>query len=61
MTDEPGATNTPEMIAGVAELHPELAFDFAMAHMAAINERVDVVVAQRLLSVARRRHRTIRR
>jgi aminopeptidase N len=41
LTDEPGATNTPAMIAGVAELHPDLAFDFAMAHMAAINERVD--------------------
>jgi aminopeptidase N len=41
LTDEPGVTNTPAMIAGVADLHPELAFDFAMAHMAAINERVD--------------------
>ena len=30
------------MIADVGRLHPELAFDFAMAHMAAINERVDV-------------------
>jgi aminopeptidase N len=41
LTDEPGATNTPAMIAGVANLHPELAFDFALAHMAAVNERVD--------------------
>jgi aminopeptidase N len=41
LTDEPGPTNTPAIIAGVADLHPELAFDFAMAHMAAINERVD--------------------
>jgi aminopeptidase N len=41
LTDEPGPTNTPAMIAGVANLHPELAFDFALAHMAAINERVD--------------------
>jgi aminopeptidase N len=41
LTDEPGATNTPAMIAGVAELHPELAFDFAIAHLAAVNERVD--------------------
>jgi aminopeptidase N len=41
LTDEPGATNTPAMIGEVAELHPDLAFDFAMAHMAAINERVD--------------------
>ena len=41
LTDEPGATNTPAMVARAADLHPELAFDFAMAHMAAINERVD--------------------
>jgi aminopeptidase N len=41
LTDEPGPTNTPAMIGGVSDLHPELAFDFAMAHMAAINERVD--------------------
>jgi aminopeptidase N len=41
LTDEPGATNTPAMIAEVAELHPDLAFEFAMAHMDAINERVD--------------------
>ncbi|MGH8236924.1 MAG: M1 family metallopeptidase [Steroidobacteraceae bacterium] len=42
LTDEPGATNSPDMIAEVGRLHPDLAFDFAMAHMAAINERVDV-------------------
>jgi hypothetical protein len=29
------------MIAEVAGLHPELAFEFAMAHMDAINQRVD--------------------
>jgi aminopeptidase N len=29
------------MISEVAELHPDLAFEFAMAHMDAINERVD--------------------
>jgi aminopeptidase N len=42
LTDEPGSTNSPAMIAEVAELHPDLAFDFAMAHLDAINERVDV-------------------
>lgn len=41
LTEEPGPTNTPGMIAGVSDLHPELAFDFALAHMAAVNERVD--------------------
>jgi aminopeptidase N len=29
------------MIAEVATLHPDLTFDFAIAHMDAINERVD--------------------
>ncbi|HET9447914.1 MAG TPA: M1 family aminopeptidase [Steroidobacteraceae bacterium] len=42
MTDEPGTTNSSAMISAVAELHPDLAFDFAMAHLDAINERVDV-------------------
>jgi aminopeptidase N len=41
LTPEPGATNTPVMIAAVSELHPELAFDFAMAHLAAVSEKVD--------------------
>jgi aminopeptidase N len=41
LTDEPGATNSPAMIAEVAELHPDLAFEFALAHMDAINERID--------------------
>ncbi|HEY7641135.1 MAG TPA: M1 family metallopeptidase [Steroidobacteraceae bacterium] len=41
LTDEPGPTNTPAMIADVASLHPELAFDFALAHVSAVNERVD--------------------
>jgi aminopeptidase N len=41
LTDEPGATNTPAMIAVAGQLHPELAFDFALAHMAAVNERID--------------------
>jgi aminopeptidase N len=42
LTAEPGATNSAEMIARVAELHPDLAFDFALAHMNAVNEKVDV-------------------
>jgi hypothetical protein len=41
LTDEPGATNSPAMIAEVAELHPDLAFEFAIAHMDTINERID--------------------
>ena len=41
LTDEPGATNTARMISNVAGEHPDLAFDFALKHMAAVNERVD--------------------
>ncbi len=41
LTDEPGATNSAGMIAVVAELHPELAFDFAMAHLAQVDAKVD--------------------
>jgi aminopeptidase N len=41
LTPEPGATISAEMIARVAYDHPELAFDFALAHMAEVNERVD--------------------
>jgi aminopeptidase N len=41
LTDEPGATNTARMISTVAEHFPQMAFDFALAHMDAVNERVD--------------------
>jgi hypothetical protein len=40
LTDEPGATNGAEMVAAVAEEHPDLAFDFALAH----RERMDTLV-----------------
>ncbi|RDI98099.1 M1 family peptidase [Dyella solisilvae] len=40
LTDEPGATNSAGMIRIVSRLHPELAFDFALAH----REKVDQVV-----------------
>ena len=41
LTDEPGATNTAGMISAVAGRFPEMAWDFAMAHRAQIDERVD--------------------
>jgi len=41
LTDEPGATNSPSMIGRVAFSHPDLAFDFAIAHMKEVNDRVD--------------------
>jgi aminopeptidase N len=41
LTDEPGATNTADMIGTVALLHPELAFDFALAHRNALMARLE--------------------
>ena len=41
LTAQPGATISGGMIAEVAGEHPDLAFDFALAHMAAVNEKVD--------------------
>ncbi len=41
LTDEPGATNSAAMIGTVADRHPELAFDFAVAHMAQVDAKVD--------------------
>jgi aminopeptidase N len=41
ITDEPGVTNSAAMLAQVAQGHPEMAFDFALANMAKVNERVD--------------------
>ena len=47
LTSEPGATNSAAMIGTVAELHPDLAVDFAMAHLAAVNARVDATSRSR--------------
>ena len=41
LTAEPGATISAGMIARVAEEHPDLAYDFALAHMAEVNDKVD--------------------
>jgi aminopeptidase N len=41
MTDEPGATISAGMLGGVAGEHPDMAFDFAIAHMDKVNLRVD--------------------
>jgi aminopeptidase N len=47
LTPEPGATNSSAMIAGVAENHPDLAFDFALAHRAQVAALVDASAAGR--------------
>ena len=47
MTDEPGVTNSAAMLAQVAQDHPEMAFDFALAHLAKVNDRVDATSRSR--------------
>ena len=41
LTDEPGATNSAGMIAGVAVLHPTLAFDFVIEHLTEVDNKID--------------------
>ncbi|TFW34844.1 M1 family metallopeptidase [Massilia horti] len=41
LTDEPGVTNSAAMIARVARTYPDTAFDFAIANIDKINERLD--------------------
>jgi aminopeptidase N len=41
LTEEPGATNSAGMIGRVAGEHPDMAFDFAVAHRAEVDARVD--------------------
>jgi aminopeptidase N len=41
LTGEPGATNSAGMIEQVSRLHPELAFDFAVAHREQVDKLVD--------------------
>lgn len=47
LTDEPGATNSAGMIGGVSRNHPDQAFDFAVANMGKVNERVDATSRSR--------------
>jgi aminopeptidase N len=47
LTDEPGATNSAAMVARVARNYPDMAFDFAIANMGKINERIDVTSRSR--------------
>jgi aminopeptidase N len=47
LTDEPGATNSAGMISAVGYRHPELAYDFAMAHRAQVDKLVDSTSSSR--------------
>ncbi|HEX8787116.1 MAG TPA: M1 family aminopeptidase, partial [Telluria sp.] len=50
LSDEPGATNSAAMIAAVAQRFPDMAFDFALANLAKVNERVDASSRSRYLA-----------
>jgi aminopeptidase N len=50
LTDEPGLTNSAAMISQVAQRFPDMAFDFALANLAKINERVDASSRSRYLA-----------
>ena len=50
LTDEPGLTISATMISEVAARYPDMAFDFAVAHLAQINERVDASSRSRYLA-----------
>ncbi|MDD5578821.1 MAG: M1 family metallopeptidase [Methylobacter sp.] len=41
LTAEPGATTSSAMIQAVSKFHPDLAFDFAVAHLPAVTEKLD--------------------
>ncbi len=41
LTDEPGATNSPDMLRAVADEFPEMAYDFALVHVDAVDRLVD--------------------
>ena len=49
LTDEPGATICADMIRIVADLHAELAFDFALANLATVLTKVDEMSARRFV------------
>jgi len=47
LTGEPGATNSAGMIGAVSYRHPDMAWDFAMAHRAEIDKLVDSTSSSR--------------
>jgi aminopeptidase N len=47
LTDEAGATNSAGIISHVASQHPDLAFDFAIAHRAQVEKKIDATSRSR--------------
>jgi aminopeptidase N len=50
LTDEPGLTISAQMISEVAMRYPDMAFDFAIANLTKINDRVDASSRSRYLA-----------
>jgi aminopeptidase N len=50
LTPEPGATMTASMIQAVAQLHPELAFDFALARLDTVNAALEAPARTRFIA-----------
>ncbi len=49
LTDEPGATNSANMIDRVANHYPDLAYDFAIAHLPQVEKLVDTSSSSRYI------------
>jgi aminopeptidase N len=47
LTDEPGLTTSAGMLRQVSGNHPDMAYDFALAHMQQVNEKVDATSRSR--------------
>ncbi|WP_323143520.1 M1 family metallopeptidase [Massilia phyllosphaerae] len=47
LTDEPDLTTSAGMISAVAQQHPDMAFDFALANQEKINQRIDATSRSR--------------
>jgi aminopeptidase N len=50
LSDEPGDTLSADMISRVANLHPDMAFDFAIAHKDAVNKTVDAASSTKFIA-----------
>jgi len=55
LTDEAGATNGASMISRVANLHPDLAFDYAVAHREQVEQKTDATSRSRFFPGLARR------
>ena len=50
LTDEPGTTNSSALISAVSVGHPDMAFDYALAHREAVDRLVDASSRSRYLA-----------